>query len=109
MSILDCSTIEPFFLLAELSRYPLNPFRCSSVFVLDLNHKLQTHCGVIAGGSGATIGFFSEQPAMYPRIVSSSAASNAAPQFGSLTMVRNFERDFRSRGSFSRDNGERLT
>lgn len=44
----------------------------------------QPHAGVIVGTSTAFVGFFCEQPCTNPKTVSSIAASNAPPQFGSL-------------------------
>lgn len=48
------------------------------------NTANQPHAGVIVGATTGLVGFVCEQPYANPKAVSSIAASNAPPQFGSL-------------------------
>lgn len=47
----------------------------------------QSHAGVIVGDTTGFVGFVCEQPYANPKTVSSIAASNAPPQFGSLRVA----------------------
>ena len=84
----NVQTEPPDFLVHGTLNIETLSHRSYLIFLFGLSPIIRyVHTGDTDGGMGAMDGFGCPHPSREPRRVSSSAASNAAPQFGSLGSI----------------------